>query len=65
MVGLINLFVSILEYPSPPAAQSDVALLDSAAGHFGHMEFITATEQAFSFTRKVAALAQADGREGA
>jgi hypothetical protein len=34
MVGLINLFVSILKYPSSPAAQSDVALLDSAGGAF-------------------------------
>lgn len=55
MVGLINLFVSILKYPSSPAAQSDVALLDSAAGHIGHMKFITANEQAFPFTREVAA----------
>jgi hypothetical protein len=59
MVGLINLFVSILKYPRSAAAQSDVALLDSAAGHFGHIEFITANEQAFPFTREVAALARA------
>jgi hypothetical protein len=58
MVGLINLFVGILKYPSSPAAQSDVALLDSAAGHFGHMEFITANELAFPFIREVAALAR-------
>lgn len=59
MVGLINLFVSILIKPNSPAAQSDVALLDIAAGHFGHMEFMTSNELAFPFTREVAAMARA------
>jgi hypothetical protein len=36
MVGLINLFVSILKYPASAAVQGDVALLDSAAGHSVH-----------------------------
>jgi hypothetical protein len=50
MVGLINLlFVSILIKPSS-AAQSDVALLDIAAGHFGRLEFMTSNELAFPFT---------------
>ena len=59
MVGLINLFVSILIRPSSQAAQSDVALLDIAAGHFGHLEFMTSNELAFPFTREVAAMARA------
>jgi hypothetical protein len=59
MVGLINLFVSILIKSNSPAAQSDVALLDIAAGHFGHMEFMTSNELAFPFTREIAAMARA------
>lgn len=58
MVGLINLFVSILIKPTSTAAQSDVALLDIAAGHFGNMEFMTSNELAFPFTREVAAMAR-------
>lgn len=59
MVGLINLFVTILNNPASSAAQSDVALLDIAAGHFGHLEFTTSNELAFPFTREVATLARA------
>ena len=59
MVGLINLFVSILIKPASTAAQSDVALLDIAAGHFGHLEFMTSNEFTFPFTREVAAMARA------
>jgi hypothetical protein len=58
MVGLINLFVSILKSPASEISQSDVALMDVAAGHFAHMEFITSSELAFPFTREVADLAR-------
>jgi hypothetical protein len=58
LVGLINLFVSIIANPGSATA-SDVALLGSAAGHFGYMEFMTQSEQAFAFASEVAALARA------
>ena len=58
MVGLINLFVSIVKSPTSLSARSDVALMDIAAGHFGHIEFITSSEMAFPFARDVAALAR-------
>ena len=58
MVCLIKLFVSILKHPSSLATQPDVTLLDSAAGHFGHMEFITANEQVFLFAREITDLAR-------
>jgi hypothetical protein len=58
MVSLINLFVSILKSPTSLPARSDMALMDIAAGHFGHMEFITSSEMVFPFARDVAALAQ-------
>jgi hypothetical protein len=57
MVGVINLFIYILKYPSLPSAQSDVALIDVVAGHFGHMEFITSSELTFPFPREVSSLA--------
>jgi hypothetical protein len=59
MVGFINMFISVLKLPGLPSAQSDVALLDVVAGHFGHMDFITSSELAFPFTTEVAALARA------
>jgi hypothetical protein len=58
MFGLINLFISILKSPMSPTSQSDVTLLDSAAGHFAHLEFITSSELAFPFAREVANLAR-------
>jgi hypothetical protein len=58
MVGLINLFIYVLRFPTIPSVQLDVALLDVAAGHFAHLEFITSSELTFSFTREVAALAR-------
>ncbi|OQU95760.1 Fungal specific transcription factor domain-containing protein [Cladophialophora immunda] len=58
MIGLINLFIHILKFPSLPSARSDVALLDVAAGYFGHMEFITSSELNFPFARDVATVAR-------
>lgn len=57
MVGLINLFLYILKYPTLPSAVSDVAVLDIAVGHFGHLEVVTAAELSYPFPREIAALA--------
>ena len=57
MVGLINLFLSILKHPSAATAASDVAVLDIVVGHFGHLEVLTSSELAYPFAREVAALA--------
>lgn len=58
MIGLINLFIHVLRYPSAPSVRSDIALLDVAAGYFGHMEFVTAAELSFPFARDIATLAR-------
>lgn len=58
MLGLINIFILILKAPAATTASSDLALLDIAAGHFAHMEFMTSSELAFPFTREVADLAR-------
>lgn len=57
MVGLINLFVYILKYPTLLSAQGDVAALDVAVGHFGHLEVLTSSELSFPFAREVARIA--------
>ena len=58
MVGLINLFIFILRFPTLASSQRDVSLLDVAAGFFGHLEFVTSSELAFPFTRDVARIAR-------
>lgn len=37
--------------------QSDLALLDIAAGHFGHVKLLTDSEVEFTFPREIAILA--------
>lgn len=59
MIGVINLFISILRSPKSSTAESDVALLDLATGYFGHLQFVTASELNFSFPREVSRLARA------
>ena len=58
MIGLINLFIYVLKFPTAQSARSDIALLDVASGSFAHMEFVTAGELSFPFARDVAALAR-------
>ncbi|KAH6955744.1 fungal-specific transcription factor domain-containing protein [Ilyonectria sp. MPI-CAGE-AT-0026] len=57
MSALINLFAYVLQYPLLPTAESDIALLDQAAGYFSFLEY-TMPELAFPFTRDVASLAR-------
>lgn len=57
MYAQINLFVHTLLYPHESSAESDLALMDVCAGHFGHMEYITSGTIAFHFPRDSAALA--------
>lgn len=58
MSGLTNLFVYMLNSPTLPSAQADVALLDVAVGHFSHMEYLTSSERGLPFTRELANLAR-------
>jgi hypothetical protein len=56
LVALVNLFIYILKYPTLPTADSDIALMHIAVGHFGRLEFASA-DQAFPFARDVTSLA--------
>ncbi|KAH0844475.1 putative fungal specific transcription protein [Fonsecaea pedrosoi] len=58
MRAFVNLFVFVLQNLRSPSVQSDLALLDVAAGFFGQMEFITGSKISFPFARDVAALAR-------
>lgn len=57
MLGIINLFIFILKYPSATSVKSDLALLDIGAGYFGHIDFMTASELSFSLPKDIAMLA--------
>lgn len=59
MVGLINLFLYILKQPSLASATPDVATLDIAVGHFGHLAVLSSSELNYPFAREVASIAYA------
>ncbi|KAJ9612953.1 hypothetical protein H2200_002894 [Cladophialophora chaetospira] len=65
MLGVINLFIYILQNPLSSTTSSDMALLDIAAGYFAHMEFATDSELIFPFARDVAALVRKTVESGA
>ncbi len=58
MQAFINLFLYVVGNPAIPSVQSDLALLDVAAGYFGQMEFVTESKLSFPFVRDFAALAR-------
>lgn len=58
MHAFINLFIYVIGNPELPSVQSDLALLDVAAGYFGQMEFVTGSKLCFPFARDIAALAR-------
>lgn len=56
--AFMNLFIYVIDNPRLPTVQSDLALLDVAAGYFGQMEFVTGSKFSFPFARDIAALAR-------
>ena len=58
LVSVINLFIYILKYPSLPTTQSDIALIEVAAGHFSRLEYASA-DLARPFAREITHLARA------
>jgi hypothetical protein len=58
MHAFMNLFIFVIGNPTLASVQSDLALLDVAAGYFGQLEFITGSKVRFSFARDIAALAR-------
>lgn len=62
LVGLVNLFIYVLKYPTLPTTHSDIALMDVAVGYFGRLEFAS-SDLAFPFIREVASLARVMARK--
>jgi hypothetical protein len=58
MLATINLFIYILKSPTAPTVQSDIALLDIASGHFGHIYHLTSSHVSFSFPREAIRIAE-------
>ncbi|EXJ76280.1 uncharacterized protein A1O5_00788 [Cladophialophora psammophila CBS 110553] len=58
LVGLINLFLHVIQHPTLSTANSDISLMDVIVGHFGYMEYATGSELVFKFPRKVVAYAR-------
>lgn len=57
MLAVINLFIYILKDPTLEGVQSDLALLDIAAGHFANIHFLTSAQVSFTFPREIASVA--------
>ncbi|UPK97241.1 hypothetical protein LCI18_008176 [Fusarium solani-melongenae] len=58
LVGLINLFLHVVQSPLLPTTKSDIALMDVVVGHFGYLEFASGSELGTQFPRKVVAYAR-------
>jgi hypothetical protein len=52
--GMLNLFTYVLNFPSLPSVQSDIDLLDMAAGYFGYLGFSTLSHVTVSFAKEIA-----------
>lgn len=65
MLAIISLFVYILKYPTLSTTQSDIALLDIGAGHFGQIHHLTSGHVSFQFPREVSVLANKAAKRAA
>lgn len=55
---MINLFVYVLKHPTQRSVFSDLGLLQMAAGYFGYLDYATASNKSFPFTKDLVSLAQ-------
>lgn len=55
--AVVNLCIYILKYPELTTATADLGLLDVCAGHFGYMEFLTASQVSIALAREAANVA--------
>jgi hypothetical protein len=47
LLGMINMFASILKTPAGPATEKDMGVIDMAAGYFAYLDY--STDAVFSF----------------
>ena len=57
MAAIITLFVHVLKFPALETTESDLALLDIGAGHFGQVHHLTSSHVSFKFPREAVGLA--------
>lgn len=53
LIGIINMFVSILKTPVTEDCAKDLDLIDMAAGYFAYLEYTTDSKLFFSFIRNL------------
>ncbi|PNH56133.1 hypothetical protein VD0002_g9835 [Verticillium dahliae] len=58
LVGLINLFLHVVQNPLSSATKSDIALMDVVVGHFSYLDFASGSELGTQFPREVVAYAR-------
>jgi hypothetical protein len=63
LVGLINLFLYVIKYPNASSAESDIALLEVAVGHFSYLSFILDSYASFNFIKDFVPLARSAIRQ--
>ncbi|KAF2186192.1 hypothetical protein K469DRAFT_687197 [Zopfia rhizophila CBS 207.26] len=59
LLGLINIFVYVLKYPTLPSTTSDLALMDIVAGHFAYLEYYSSSQLSFPFIGEITGIARA------
>ncbi|KAJ8117753.1 hypothetical protein OPT61_g1124 [Boeremia exigua] len=59
VVGFINIFIYILKFPNSATITSDLALMDIVAGHFGYLEYYSASQLSFTFVGEMTSIARA------
>lgn len=62
MAAAVNLFALVVGNPGAQTSMSDVALLDVAAGHLGHLDYVCASDISSPVARELANIA-ADRRQ--
>lgn len=58
LLALLNLFIFVLQDPSLPSTSSDITLMEMIVGHFSYLEYETANELRFPFTREIVRLSR-------
>lgn len=59
MVGMINLFLYILQFPTLESVSGDIGLLDAVAGFFGYLEFASSSQISLPVARDITNWARA------
>ncbi|KIW38530.1 uncharacterized protein PV06_09486 [Exophiala oligosperma] len=58
LVGLINLFLHVIQHPNLPTTNSDISLMDTIVGHFGYLEYASGSELGANVPRKIVSYAR-------